>query len=457
MLLTLLTATALAQSAPVERRLYADRVDASSFLWNDWNRFQENYHPNYVMDGDPSTAWVEGAATDGVGEWLRVPVSTLEGATTVRLRVRNGYQKSSNLFKANARAKQVDVKLLPSGVTASATLTDAEGWQELTFNQPAGKLDAIEVRVRSTYAGSKYKDLCISDLEVYATAATRDNPAAEKAKMDNMLTWKASRVAAAKMFATSTREQMPLAPAYRLEVAKDRPAVGMECDRDPFCSSKLAIEALQRWPRTDGLPNLDASLLVARTAYATRFAGWTPVQAVAKDTRPIPPIEGLAAAFLWNCFYEPAVYTYDGSVSGTVELPVNGTLGLLRASTVGTFAVANPPGLDAVLDASAAGCKADGSKPTVAAWAQMAPANEAGPASVKALLLAACGQVEDREGTTGVGAAQLLVYDDVGQLQLLVGPRYATAFSWKDGMISEGWRVAQFSDAVHMVASKPTP
>ena len=52
---------------PIERRLYSDRVEASSFLWTDWNKFQENYHPNYILDGDPATAWVEGADSSGAG------------------------------------------------------------------------------------------------------------------------------------------------------------------------------------------------------------------------------------------------------------------------------------------------------------------------------------------------------------------------------------------------------
>ena len=61
----------------VERRLYTDTAEASSFLWGDWNRFIENYHPNYVGDDDAKTAWVEGSAGSGAGEWLRLQVTPL--------------------------------------------------------------------------------------------------------------------------------------------------------------------------------------------------------------------------------------------------------------------------------------------------------------------------------------------------------------------------------------------
>src|SRR5512143_3727607 len=101
----------VAAADPTERRLHADQVSASSFLWNDWNRFQENYHPLYVSDDDPKTAWVEGVEGNGAGEWLRLRVTEMDGATQVRLHVRNGYQKSASLFAANARPKDVTIKL----------------------------------------------------------------------------------------------------------------------------------------------------------------------------------------------------------------------------------------------------------------------------------------------------------------------------------------------------------
>ena len=53
--------------APVERRLYSDRIEASSFAWGNSNRFHENYHPNYLMDGDPVTTWLEDAPGNGFG------------------------------------------------------------------------------------------------------------------------------------------------------------------------------------------------------------------------------------------------------------------------------------------------------------------------------------------------------------------------------------------------------
>src|SRR4051812_47923191 len=90
-----------------ERRPHLAAAEASSYLVNDWNRFQENYLPLYLGDDDAKTAW--NLKTEGVGEWVRVHVTPMEGATRVRLKVRNGYQKSDKLFAANSRAHGLTV------------------------------------------------------------------------------------------------------------------------------------------------------------------------------------------------------------------------------------------------------------------------------------------------------------------------------------------------------------
>ena len=55
-------------------------ASATSFLQNNWNRFEENYHPSYVLDENPATAWVEGAAGFGVDESITIPLSAVRVA-----------------------------------------------------------------------------------------------------------------------------------------------------------------------------------------------------------------------------------------------------------------------------------------------------------------------------------------------------------------------------------------
>src|SRR5262245_65407576 len=88
---------------PKERRLHVASAEASSYLINDWNKFQENYLPLYVGDDDPKTAW--SLKTEGIGEWLRVHVTPTEGATKLRMKVRNGYKKPSRMYDEKPREK----------------------------------------------------------------------------------------------------------------------------------------------------------------------------------------------------------------------------------------------------------------------------------------------------------------------------------------------------------------
>ena len=210
---------------PKERRLHVASAEASSYLINDWNKFQENYLPLYVGDDDPRTAW--SLKTEGIGEWLRVHVTPMEGATKLRMKIRNGYQKTPRLWEANSRAKELTVTLLPSKKTVDVTLEDKSDWQEIAVEQPAGALEAVELKVKSVYAGKKYDDLCISDVQLFVTATSTDNPAFEKQRLEKIATWKKERVAAAKMFKTKLGQSLPIAPQYvvsHLEGRGRRPA-----------------------------------------------------------------------------------------------------------------------------------------------------------------------------------------------------------------------------------------
>lgn len=435
----------------VERRLYPDRVDASSFLWNDWNKFQENYHPLYAVDDDPVTAWVEGASGPGVGEWVRFDVTDLDGTTGVRLRVRNGYQKSSSLWKANARAREVTVRLLPGGQTAKVTLTDTEGWQELTLNQPSGPLDAVELRVGSVYPGAKYEDLCISDVEVYATSSARDNPVAETTKLGRVKAWKAERVAAAAVFKLRGASPMPVAPAYRVRaVAPEREYVGAD---DAVERMGLVIDRLAATPSTPALARATREVNLAAAAVRDRFAGWLPVRVSPTDSRPIPVVDGLGPASLWSCFDGPSVWgdVASGEAYGAFELPTAGKVAWLTADTLGAFETQDSVTLEKALAANAPGCTSrsdDGRPAATYNWARMAPATAERPARVEALLTVGCGTVEVREGSDQVATMHLLVFDAAGRLTVLAGSNFATQYGWRTegagAVITSGFRVGSY-------------
>lgn len=145
--------------------IYPLDIHASSYLLNDGYSVKTNYHPYYVLDGNPTTAWVEGSSGDGIGEYLELFFEeTLDNL--VYLKVRNGYQKSDTLYLANNRVKELKVELIYKGSVNQEfrfTLEDKAGWQEFKLNVTR-KFDRLRLIIDDIYSGTKYHDTCISDL-----------------------------------------------------------------------------------------------------------------------------------------------------------------------------------------------------------------------------------------------------------------------------------------------------
>ncbi len=140
------------------------------------------YGAGSAMDHKPSTAWVEGADGDGIGEIVMVKVDI-----TRPVRIWAGFGRSEKLFLANNRPKRVVVYAL-EGFGGSgkllfdfnnirvigkreAELKDVNAYQELPL--PAYRLSPdprndrhtfVAVEILSVYRGNNYRDTCISEI-----------------------------------------------------------------------------------------------------------------------------------------------------------------------------------------------------------------------------------------------------------------------------------------------------
>jgi hypothetical protein len=206
-MLLLLCAAALAATPDdaTFRPLNAPTARSSSFLKSNWNKFTENYHPAYLLDGDPKTAWVEGVQGTGAGQWVEWDVSPVTDVHRVQIRLRNGYQKSDALLTANAAPKTLRIALLQQDrVVHSETWTveRAMGWQERILD-PASDIafDRVRLTVEDVVEGRTYADLCISDVEVRVDSDARYNAPIENAKQQALMRWIAERRNAAAFFA----------------------------------------------------------------------------------------------------------------------------------------------------------------------------------------------------------------------------------------------------------------
>ncbi|MFO0574351.1 MAG: hypothetical protein U1A78_10145 [Polyangia bacterium] len=418
------TATAAPAGPAIERRLHVASAEASSFLWDDFNKFQQNYHPLYIGDDDPKTAWVEGKKGHGDGEWLLLKFSPMEGASKVRVLIRNGYQKTDRLFALNDRLKDVTLKLLPSGKSVTTTLKDEKGFQEVVLSQPPGPFESVELRVGSVYPGSKWDDTTVSDIQVFVTATTRENPAFEKARLEKLLKWKQERAQLASAFKDTVKQQMPVLPQYTLtskevKVTDDPTATAPGCKKHEYsfyCRAPRVLAGAQQ----HGLGSEPSRALAQRLA-RSRFAELVPVRVALTDKRPFPTTDGLCMHDLNFCA--------EGCAQG-VELPQVNALGLLNTAGFNTFEDRDQPPLDKALAAKPAVCqKPDSGKAFYYAFREK---NAEGRDTVRGLFVVRCGGIESREGEEATAYGQLLVYNGDGQLDLLVTEGKVTEFGFSD-------------------------
>ena len=119
-----------------------------------------------VLDGELTTAWVEGAAGNGEGESITLtgPTQTISGFD-----IWSGYHKYSrigtDLYTWNARPAHITVYAHGTAV-CSLTLADAgHQSQRVTFPQPV-ETDSITIVIDSVYAGND-SDCAISEISCF--------------------------------------------------------------------------------------------------------------------------------------------------------------------------------------------------------------------------------------------------------------------------------------------------
>ncbi|HSH51241.1 MAG TPA: hypothetical protein VK982_05925 [Bacteroidales bacterium] len=170
-------------------------------FWASSSELEQSGYYNYgkygainLGDNNPNTCWAEGTEGDGVGEYIYMSIpKNIQG-----LKIRNGYQKSTFIHKANNRIKKIKLELLAcfmppdyvtethtgfiisqTIVTTAKTLDDKMGYQEVlpdfnwnTINNIVAdnklfdkERFILKITIEDIYQGNKWNDACISDIE----------------------------------------------------------------------------------------------------------------------------------------------------------------------------------------------------------------------------------------------------------------------------------------------------
>lgn len=150
--------TGAAAQVPRERLL----VMASSHLPPDG---EITYDPGNTVDGDPTTAWNSDApGTDGRGQVLTYRFT--EPVDLRAIRIVNGYAKNPDIFAANHRLREVEVRTDAGAQRVS--LLDTDEQQEITFD--FGLTSKVVLEVVDVYTGDGFAnpdltaDLALSEI-----------------------------------------------------------------------------------------------------------------------------------------------------------------------------------------------------------------------------------------------------------------------------------------------------
>lgn len=120
------------------------------------------YHPGFLFDGRTDFGWVEGAKGTGQGESITLTLA--EPVELVALELWNGYQRSEDHFRKNARAGQLALSV-DGGAPVSLPVKDTQGAQTLKLPAPM-KGTTFKLTVEKAIAGTKYPDLVLSELRL---------------------------------------------------------------------------------------------------------------------------------------------------------------------------------------------------------------------------------------------------------------------------------------------------
>ena len=139
------------------------KVEASSYLTENLSSGEYSHKPEYVLDDNLDTAWVEGVKGSGVNEWILLKFDN--EIPLEMIYIINGYAKSQSLYKKNNRVKEIRVEFSDGSYSDLTLDDDTMDYQIFNFKESINT-SYIKFTMLDVYKGSKYDDTCISEIIV---------------------------------------------------------------------------------------------------------------------------------------------------------------------------------------------------------------------------------------------------------------------------------------------------
>lgn len=151
--------TEIAATRPQVQTSCISGIEATSVL----SESTITHYAERICDGDLDTAWVEGVSGQGIGESISIRFDNVYCVDGIK--IHGGYQKSSDLYYKNSRPSELEIEL-SDGTMIECFLEDYYGEQNVRFSKTM-ETSWIRLTIKDVYAGSRYEDTSISEIEVY--------------------------------------------------------------------------------------------------------------------------------------------------------------------------------------------------------------------------------------------------------------------------------------------------
>ena len=166
-----------------------------SYYHDKVNEYNENYHPNYLLDDNPSTSWtLQAEQKRKSAKIFFAPVRTAYECT---IWVKNGNQKNQKSYVANGSARRLDLffRNYEGRIVAfhQLDLAKTSGWQKHTipFRERIA-FASIELEVKSFHRGKNAKLIAISDVK-FSVRGSRNSAEEQEKIAENLIQWTKNR------------------------------------------------------------------------------------------------------------------------------------------------------------------------------------------------------------------------------------------------------------------------
>lgn len=157
-----------------EKKVYIQNVTATSYCTAP-SVDGQTYEPYRTVDGDYTTAWIEGRDGLGIGESLTFDFDRHDRVT--KLKIYNGFLNTKYRYAINGKVTQLLVEF-DDGTSRTVDMTVMQVPEdkipfkeeelyptEIVFDEPLS-VSQMKLTILDAVPGSKYDDVCISEVEL---------------------------------------------------------------------------------------------------------------------------------------------------------------------------------------------------------------------------------------------------------------------------------------------------